>query len=248
MKVINTGDQYVYLKFLGNIKKENKRTYIECECKCGKTYWIRKENWGKTQSCGCKKSEDMKIKMEKINEEKQNKIIGQNFYKLKVISHIGFYSSNARDKQSIYLCECECGNRVEVRGCHLTSGYTKACGQCLISTGEYLINEFLIKNKINYKKQFKFNDLKDKKVLRFDFALLDKNNNLICLIEINGTQHYDKNNGFYSEELVRHDQMKKDYCNSKNIKLIELKYNHKDKNDFIQQFKEKIKEFFDEII
>lgn len=191
----------------------------------------------------------MKLKMQKINQEKQNKIIGQKFYKLTVISHSGFYSSGiGRDKQSKYLCKCECGNEVEVRGCHLTTGYTKACGQCLVSTGEYLLNSYLLKNNINYKKQFKFQNLKDKKPLRFDFALFDKSNNLNCLIEIQGTQHFDKNNGFYSEDLVKHDLMKKEYCDSNNIKLLLLKYDHRNKEDFIELFKSEIKEIINDIV
>ena len=248
MKNLEAGDEYLYLKFLGNIDYKNKRKYIECQCKCGKVFWIRSDAWGRTQSCGCKKSEDMSLRMKKINEEKQNELIGKKFYKLTVISHSGFYSSSNRDKQSKYLCVCECGNKVEVRGCHLTSGYTKACGQCLVSTGEYLLNQFLINEKINYQKQTSFEDLKDKKVLRFDFSIFDKNNNLLCLVEVHGTQHFDENNGFYSEDLIKHDQMKRDYCDSKKIKLIELKYNHRNKKDFIDNFKNEIKEIFNDIV
>ena len=31
-------------------------------------------------------------------------------------------------------------------------------------------------------------------------------------------------NGFYSEDLVRHDQKKKEYCQKNNIPLVEIKY------------------------
>jgi hypothetical protein len=56
--------------------------------------------------------------------------------------------------------------------------------------------------------------------LRYDFY--SKKHNL--LIEADGTQHYDKNNGYYSEDIVRHDEMKKEYCEKNNIRLITIDY------------------------
>lgn len=63
-------------------------------------------------------------------------------------------------------------------------------------------------NGISFAKEFTFPDLRNKHSLRFDFALF-KNNNLSCLLEFNGIQHYDKNNSFYSEEMVLNDKRKK---------------------------------------
>lgn len=51
-----------------------------------------------------------------------------------------------------------------------------------------MINNLLIENNINYKKEYSFIDLKGIKggPLRFDFAIFDDNNNLIELIEFDG--------------------------------------------------------------
>jgi len=59
------------------------------------------------------------------------------------------------------------------------------------------------------------------RLLRFDFAIF-KDGQLTHLIEFDGIQHFDKNNNFYSESTVKHDQMKNDYCIKNNIKLIRL--------------------------
>ena len=43
---------------------------------------------------------------------------------------------------------------------------------------EEYVDSFLKKNNFNYKRQYKFNDLKDKGLLKFDFAIFDSNDNL----------------------------------------------------------------------
>lgn len=83
-----------------------------------------------------------------------------------------------------WLCQCDCGRQIVVNGTHLRNGNARHCG-CETSAGEALIRDILTENSINFKTQFTFPDLlgKDKQRLRFDFAVLDENNNLIYLIE-----------------------------------------------------------------
>lgn len=54
-------------------------------------------------------------------------IQGQKFGRLTVIK---FHSIDPIRKESQWLCRCECGNEVVVKGYKLTSGHTKSCG-CL---------------------------------------------------------------------------------------------------------------------
>lgn len=51
-------------------------------------------------------------------------LTGSKFTRLQVIEKVGKHSGG----NYIYLCECDCGNTVEVRGGSLTSGNTKSCG------------------------------------------------------------------------------------------------------------------------
>ena len=52
-------------------------------------------------------------------------LTGQRFTMLTVIERIKKLNKNTR-----WLCKCDCGNFVEVSGCHLKNGHTKSCG-CL---------------------------------------------------------------------------------------------------------------------
>ena len=105
----------------------------------------------------------------------------------------------------------------------------QGCPKCKSSKGEVKISEILSKNRINFKSQYKINDLKDKKLLRFDFGIIDINNNLKCLIEYNGEQHYNYRGQFKltKEEFIsaqNRDRLKSDYCNHNNIKLFIIRY------------------------
>lgn len=53
-------------------------------------------------------------------------LTGQKFGRLIVIKRVG----TTKGRNAIWLCKCECGNKVEVFGGNLTSNSTKSCG-CL---------------------------------------------------------------------------------------------------------------------
>lgn len=58
-----------------------------------------------------------------------------------------------------------------------------------MSNGEISIKKILEDNNIIYETQYSFNDCRSpitNNLLRFDFAIFDKNRNLIELIEYNG--------------------------------------------------------------
>ena len=103
------------------------------------------------------------------------------------------------------------------------------CPVCKNSKGEQRVEKFLIENGIEYKKQTRFYDCRDKYPLPFDFEI--KNQNI--LIEYQGRQHYEPINfgGDYLQiftDLQRHDKIKKDWCESKCYKLIQIKYDEFD--------------------
>lgn len=55
-------------------------------------------------------------------------LTGQKFNKLTVIKYV--YTDNYR--RAIWLCKCDCGKMIEVRGDMLRNGNTKSCG-CLVT-------------------------------------------------------------------------------------------------------------------
>lgn len=96
-----------------------------------------------------------------------------------------------------------------------------------MSTGERRIKEFLEKNNIEYKTEYKFDDCVFKKKLSFDFAVF-KDNNLFCLIEFDGKQHFKAISYFGGENALHHnmfkDEIKNEYCESKGINLLRIPY------------------------
>ncbi|MBD8839502.1 hypothetical protein IFU39_16950 [Paenibacillus sp. CFBP 13594] len=99
------------------------------------------------------------------------------------------------------------------------------CPRCKESKGELSVQRFLDANKINYKRQWTFSDCINKQSLPFDFAVLDKCNMIMCLIEFDGEFHYRPMMGEERLQYIQHnDKIKDDYCKDNNIPLIRIPY------------------------
>jgi hypothetical protein len=85
---------------------------------------------------------------------------------------------------------------------------------------ERLTSKFLLENNINFETEKKFEDLKNKSYLPFDFYLPDKN----ILLEIHGGQHYIpmsyRNGEEKFKETIYNDEKKKDYAIINNYNYI----------------------------
>ena len=197
--------------------KIGKYVYWICQCECGNIKSVRGTALkdGLTKSCGC-------IGLEK------NKFEIKPYGKLLPLKIVDMKD----DKHKYWECQCECGNKTITRQDYLLSGHTSSCG-CIKSKGEMLIQKILTEQDIDFKTQFTFSDLKNKSKLRFDFAIF-KNNNLFCLLEFQGKQHYKFNtqgwnNKQHFENQQITDNLKRQYCINNNIKLIEIPYYDIDK-------------------
>ena len=112
------------------------------------------------------------------------------------------------------------------------------------SKGELAVNSYLVKLGYTIKKQFTFDDCKDKRKLPFDtmFYIGKK----LCLIEFDGEQHYNAIDYFGGEEHLKyiqhHDKIKNEYCKTYDIPLLRIKYDEIDNIDkLIDQFINSIK-------
>ena len=98
------------------------------------------------------------------------------------------------------------------------------CKNCYESKGEKKVQNFLNKIKIKSLRQYSFKDCRDKLPLPFDFYLPNLN---IC-VEYQGIQHFKPVKLFGGEnalkDLNKRDNIKANYCNNKNIKLIIVNY------------------------
>lgn len=183
-----------------------------CKCQnCGTVKSVLGVNLknGTSTSCGCRK----------YNKSLTGQRIGH--------WHVGEKSTRLRPNGHYctnYFCTCDCGTQRYVDESRLLSGKSLSCG-CVKSLANEYIARLLISLKVNFATEYKYEDLRGpgNGLLRFDFALLDKYDNVICLIEYQGKQHYiDTDFGRQQREIT--DEQKKNYCKNNNINLYEIKY------------------------
>ena len=156
------------------------------------------------------KSKDLQYFLEK------SEIIHSDYYNY---SKVNF--KNMRSKVSI-ICP-EHGEFKQNPSNHIQG---KGCFRCNQSHGERIITNLLISNNVEYISEKKFENLvSDSDVnLRFDFYIPSKN----IVIEYDGIQHF-KENSFFGgkksfEILKKHDNLKNEYCEKNNIRLIRIPY------------------------
>lgn len=202
-------------------KYQSHNAHWNCQCDCGEktivsSYDLRT---GKVKSCGC-------LRAEQLSKRRSIDLTGQQFGKLTVLELL--YSTKTGN---IWKCKCECGNYTEGRAQDLINHNKNSCG-CIKSKGEMVIQSYLQQLEIPYKREFFFQDLCGKATpLRFDFALFNKENQITCLIEFDGIQHFVQgrwvNNNLEEQQL--RDQKKNEYCKAHNISLI--RFNYKELNE-----------------
>lgn len=148
-----------------------------------------------------------------------------NFIKRSGKIHYNKYSyNNVKYKHSAEKINIECplhGLFPQSPSAHLKG---KGCPNCKKSKGEIEIERLLNRDNTLYETQYTFKDCKDKRMLKFDFYLPDFN---LC-IEYQGEQHY-KPVQFWGgiEGLItsrKRDKIKRDYCKTNGIKLLEIKF------------------------
>ena len=217
------GNTYGYLTVISRAENDKeKRAQWLCQCKCGNQVVVRGKALrnGNTKSCGCYQRE----RAAQSNMDRVGSLVGKKFGKLTVICENGFITHTSGKRSRIYYCECDCGNIIPAaQHQYLAYGDLTSCG-CIRSKGEYQIEQLLKSQNIKYVREYSFSDLIDDLPLRFDFAVFNNEDKLLGLIEFQGEQHYNPSNGFYNETIIEHDKMKKEYCKTCNIPLIEIQY------------------------
>lgn len=213
------GNKYGKLTVIKRVDNINKGARWLCQCECGNTCEVNGINLrnGSVKSCGCLRRE--------IGQKNGIDETGNIYGKLQVLKR----GDRTDGTHIFWLCKCDCGNLVEVNGSYLRSGVSTNCG-CERSVGEYKICQLLQANNINYKREYTFSDcLGDSGArLRFDFGILDNENNLLYLIEYDGIQHFKSEcfgqSSLEFEKLKKYDKIKTEYCKNNNIPLIRIHY------------------------
>lgn len=205
-----------------------KSVYWKCKCDCGNIKSVRTDKLrnGEIQSCGCLSKE---IRTQLFLDD----LTDQRFGRLLVLKR-DMDKPRGKSCFAYWICKCDCGNVVSVRGNHLRDNTTSSCG-CLNSAGEEKISRILQDHNIDYKTQYEFDDLKgDYNHLRFDFAIF-KQHQLWCLVEYQGQQHtkpWGNEPTWRFQKRQEYDKKKKDYCAKHQITFIEISYVDFDKIDW----------------
>lgn len=224
-----TGQRFGRLVVIEPAPNKGRRTQWKCMCDCGNEYIALTDSLrsGRLQSCGCLHSE----KVSQRNYENADNLIGQRFGKLVVIER-----AESRRGRACWKCQCDCGNIKEVCSMELKRGETLSCGCIRSSFGETKIASILDEAGIIYKREYEFKDLVSENgiPLRYDFAILNQNGEVIRIVEYDGEQHFlDKTNDFWKNDSLEkrqaRDKMKNMYCYHHNIPLVRIPYTEKNR-------------------
>ena len=194
---------------------ENKKLKYKCEC--GNIDYISFKSFRMGRRCrecwsGRISSSRIKYSIEDINNIFKSKnclLLSKEYHPKKKLEYI-----------------CSCGNESVISLQKFING--QRCNNCSESIGEREISLYLKYNNIKYIKEYIFQGCKYKKLLPFDFALFDENNNLTLLIEYDGQQHFEPIKYFGGEKkflLTKiRDNIKNKYCEENNIPLLRIPY------------------------
>ena len=220
-----TGKTFGRLTVIEMLMK-NKKSHCRCLCNCGNEVIVSSTHLksGHTQSCGC-------LQKERAQAVRFVDEIGNKYGKLTVLSQDGWVHKR---REAIWVCKCDCGNTIKVRGGNLRTGNTKSCGCVGSSYGEANVEKILKENNISHQREYWFSDLLSEKgnPLRFDFCIFDTNNEPYYFIECDGLQHFEYGGFSYTKEeselLWKRDRQKEEYLHLHNYPLIRIPYNHYD--------------------
>ena len=199
----------------------NRDTTWLCQCECGTIKAVLGKNLrnGRSKSCGCYKKEADSKRMAESNKERSLDLTGHKYGLLTPIR-----PTDKRCSSSIvWECLCDCGNTTFVSVDNLRGRRpVRSCGCLGRSAGEHNIFEVLEKNHVHFSAEYHPQDGYG----RYDFAILDDNNNVIRLIEFDGEQHFGTREGWGApvEEIQRLDKIKNEYAFSHNVPIVRIPY------------------------
>ena len=179
--------------------------------KCGTIYEVKPNDFLNGKRCpycyGKMKKTDTKFKRE------VESIVGNEYT---------FLDSYVDSKSKIKVRHNKCNTVYEVRPDMFLKG--ERCPYCNSPKGEISINKILKSLGIKYEYQKTFDDLKDSRLLSYDFYIPSQD----ILIEYQGQQHYQPVGYFGGADTFelqqKHDKMKSDYAKDNGYKLITVPY------------------------
>lgn len=213
------GHEYELLKGQKYNNNIEKLTFIHN--KCGNEFQISSDSLFRSKIPCNKCSRKNRKTNKKTTEQFKNELYQK--HKDEYILVEGSEYKSALEK--VKITHTKCGYTWDVRASHIL--HTSKCPNCNESKGESLIKDILEDNNVSYIREYTFEDLKNVKKLPFDFALFI-DNELVGLIEYDGSQHFIPFEHFGGKEKLRktqyNDRKKNEYCDKNRIPLKRIKY------------------------
>ena len=176
---------------------------------CGNEYSVVARNFLMGQRCPKCQRPNYNRDLESFNREVCD-LVGEEY------SVLGGYHDA---KTKTLMLHSKCGEKYESTPDNFLQG--ARCPYCAMPIGEKRIMRWLRRNNIRFKTQYTFEGLRDKKNLRFDFAIFD-HEGLKYLIE---AFHFNKFYGGRTYEIMEyHDRLKDEFCIDNGIPLIRIPY------------------------
>lgn len=212
-----------------------------CRCDCGNEIVVngRSLRHRGNHSCPCYRSEY------KVNDDE---MIGERFGKLTVLERGSDLESSVGTKVNRWLCSCECGTVLLVRGASLRNGKARSCG-CYrlemlsgieyMSKSEQTVVDVLDDAGVSYEAQKVFPGLVgvSGNPLSYDFCVTLSDG--VFLIECQGAQHYGPveffgGNQSWGKQQV-HDHRKREYAEKNDMCLLEINCSRFDEQRIIKE-------------
>lgn len=104
----------------------------KCLCECGNEFVAFGSNLAKkthTTSCGCEKKQVLDKYRERLRsgEWEPSKLIGKRFGRLVVTSFVKWVNTS-ESRISLWDCQCDCGNTIQMRRSYLVTTEVPSCG------------------------------------------------------------------------------------------------------------------------
>lgn len=120
-----TGRKFDKLQVISFINTKNGVSYWKCECSCGNIQSIKRNRLLTNKKIACNNCVIPRGILKGDKNPKFKDLTGKRYGKLIVLNKIGI-----KNKQIIWKCLCDCGNKTEAKSADLNFGNKKSCG-CL---------------------------------------------------------------------------------------------------------------------
>jgi len=209
---------YTFIEFIN--EKVNTKSKFTVKCNLDNHIWTPSYNNFISKNSGCPVCGDTLLR----SEESALLIIIE-ICNNKNYTFISFEGKKYKGASTKMKLKCNhCYTEWSPKYCNFVHNKS-GCPTCKKSKGELEITKFLEDNSIAFIPQKRFKECIDKRPLPFDFYLPDLN---LC-IEYDGSQHYISKDIWGGLDnlntIINHDNIKNNYCNINNIKLLRINYN-----------------------